>query len=58
MKTCIKLYEEDLKKVVKNQFRGLKDAEVTFFVDRNMERGDTTYSIRAEVTTEEEVIAY
>jgi hypothetical protein len=58
MKTCIKLNEEDLKKVVKNQFRGLKSAEVAFFVDRNVDRGDTSYSIRAEVTTEEEVIAY
>lgn len=58
MKTCIELNEEDLKKVIKNQFRVLKDAEVRLFVDQNVERGDTSYSIRAKVTTEEEVITY
>lgn len=57
MKTCIKLDEEDLKKVIKSQFQGLHDPKVTFFADRNAGYGGgSTYTIRAEVTTEEDII--
>jgi len=58
MKTSIRLDEEDLKKIIQSYFRGLKDANVAFSVSKNVERGDTSYSIRAEVTTEEKIVMY
>lgn len=58
MKTSIRLDEEDLKKIIQNYFRGLKEADVAFSVSKNVERGETSYSIRAEVTTEEKIVMY
>lgn len=57
MKTCIKLDEEDLKKLIKNQFRDLHDPKVMIFAERHAGYGgSSTYTIRAEVTTEEDII--
>lgn len=58
MKTRIILDEEDPKKIIQSYFRGLKEANVAFSVSKNVEQGETSYSIRAEVTTEEKIVAY
>ena len=58
MKTSIRLDEEDLKKIIQSYFRGLKEANVAFSVSKNVERGETSYSIQAEVTTEEKIAMY
>ena len=58
MKTSIRLDEEDLKKIIQLHFRGLNEANVAFSVSENVERGETSYSIQAEVTTEEKIAMY